>query len=64
MNTRDRMGNRALKMTPEENLIERYIEPYEGPVKSIENPDKAFGYWLNESHEWVERKMLNVQKKD
>jgi hypothetical protein len=54
------MGNRALKMTPEENPIENYIVPYEGPVKSIENPDSAFGYWLNESHEWTERRKLDV----
>ena len=36
----------------------------EGPVKSIETPDRAFGYWLNESHKWSERKKLCVQKTD
>jgi hypothetical protein len=60
MNTRDKMLKKASKMIPEENIIRSYIEPYEGPVESIENPDKAFGYWLNESHEWTERKKLNV----
>ncbi len=44
MNTRDKMLKKASKMIPEESIIRSYIEPYEGSVKSIENPDKAFGY--------------------
>ncbi len=60
MNTRDKMLKKASEMIPEESIIQSYIEHYEGPVKSIENPDKAFGYWLNESHEWSERKKLDV----